>query len=97
MILLNLKAKLIAAGAALLAILAAFFRIKMLKDQRDKAKQTAEALKNRNQLLVEERKIIKEKEKEVASTEATLKQEEKKVDEEFKGASNLSNSSKWVR
>jgi hypothetical protein len=44
-VLLNLKAKLLAAGAFLLAVLGFFVRLKMVTNQRDKAQQSAKKYK----------------------------------------------------
>lgn len=86
---LSIKAKLVAAGGLLLAVLAAVLRMKMLKQQRDKAKDVAETLRARAHVQNVHSQIKREEEKNLHSRRVEILKEIRKEAEEFSGADNL--------
>ena len=81
-----------ALGAALLVILGFLLRLKMVTNQRDKAKVVAETLKARHHVAIVQKKIKREEEKKLYSRKAAIKREIEKDEPDFKGIDNLSNS-----
>ena len=92
---LGLKVKLAAAGAAVLAFLAMWVRLKAVQNQRDKAESTANILIARHVVAKEQKKIKREEEKKLVSRRAEIIKEIKKPKEEFDGLDNLSDSNDY--
>ncbi len=91
----GLQAKLMALGAAVLAFLALMTRLKIVKNQRDKAKEQTEVLKAR-QHVIKTQRIIKRKEQErLVSRRADLKKELDKEGEDFEGVDNFNDPNKF--
>ena len=89
--LVGLQAKLAALGAALLIILAAIARFKVVKHQRDRAVQVAETLKARHVFRKKTDKIKREEKVKLVSRRAEIIKEISKDEKDFKGVDNLSN------
>ena len=90
----GLQAKLALVGAAILAALAAWGRMRWLKE---KASRAEVASKRMEATLLAERvkkEVIKEEKKKEYSRRAVLLKELKKDDKDFKGLDNLSDSNK---
>lgn len=87
--LLGFKAKAAAFGAAALTILAFVVRLKFVTMQRDEATKVAETLKHRNKVIVDQRKIKREEEKQLLGELSKIKEEIEKPDEEFEGLENF--------
>ena len=86
----GLQAKLMAFGAAVLALLAMVLRMKVLKEQRDRAENQRDVLKARSHVIKTQR-VIKRKEKEkLVSRRVELKKELDKEGEDFEGVDNFS-------
>lgn len=90
--LLGLKAKLAAAGAAVLAFLALWVRMKSLENQRDRAEQVSETLKARHHVQKSQEKIKREEEEKRVSLRADIIEEISKDEKDFKGLDNLTDS-----
>jgi C4-dicarboxylate-specific signal transduction histidine kinase len=91
-ILLGLRAKLAALGAALLAVLFFFLRMQSLKNQRDRAREERDVLKARSHVARVQKKIKREEEKRLVSRKADLVKELEKEGDDFKGVDNLTDS-----
>lgn len=87
----GLQAKLAAAGAIALAVLAVFVRLKVVTHQRDKAVVVAETLKARVHVQKVQKKIAKKEKEKLVSRRADIIKEIKKKDEDFTGLDNLNN------
>lgn len=91
--LLKLKAHAWAIGAAILSALAVYGRLKVLEEQRDKARIRANTAEARVHINKVEKEI---KKKEDISLQTSLKEVEEKVKEKkFEGLDNLSNPNDW--
>jgi len=91
----GLQAKLMALGAALLAVLAFFTRLQVVKNQRDKAQQQRDVLKARHHVAVVQKKIKRKNEKELSKKKVEIRKEISKPKEEFKGVDNLTDSNDY--
>jgi hypothetical protein len=89
--LVGIQAKLAAAGAAVLAVLALWVRLQAVKNQRDRAVVVAETLKARHHTVLVQRKIKREEEKRLVTLKGDIEKEVKKDVKDFKGLDNLSN------
>ena len=93
--LLGLKAKLAVAGAAALAFIAMFVRLKLVENQRDKAEGVAEVLVARHTVAKKQEKIKRKEEGDLTSRRGEIAKEIEKKREEFKGLDNLSDSNDY--
>ena len=85
----GLQAKLMAFGAGVLAILAMVLRMKVLKEQRDRAEQQRDVLKARSQVQKTLRVIKRKEQKKLVSRRADLAKELEKKGEDFEGVDNF--------
>jgi hypothetical protein len=94
-ILLGLRAKLAALGAALLAVLFFFLRMQSLKNQRDRAREERDVLKARSHVSRVQKKIKREEKAKLSSRRAEIIKELDKSVEDFKGLDNLTDSNDY--
>lgn len=90
----GLQAKLYLLGAAVMAVLATWARMKFLKAKADKATIKANLLEATILSERVKKRIIKEQKKKEFTRRDELLKELKKSDEDFKGIDNLTNSNK---
>ena len=91
----GLQAKLMALGAAVLAFLALMTRLKIVKNQRDKAKEQTEVLKARQHVIKTQRLIKRKEQVKLVSRRADLKKELEKNKEDFEGVDNFNDPNKF--
>ena len=101
MSLLAVKGKLAGIGAAIMAVLAFFVRLQMVKNQRDKARDKADVLGASVHAERVKKMIIKEERKKGVSRRDTIKKKVKELeegdvkDEDFEGIDNLTDSNDY--
>ena len=91
----GLQAKLMALGAAVLAFLALMTRLKIVKNQRDKAKEQTEVLKARQHVIKTQRLIKRKEQERLVSRRADLKKELDKEGEDFEGVDNFNDPNRF--